>query len=93
MAGCLNMVKIARYATILPLGSVEKSCHRRGVSVHEITSPQIVRTISLAWLRTRACRPAEAEFLDELRLAFGAAHPVVLAAASRDFYGPTRQLA
>jgi LysR family nitrogen assimilation transcriptional regulator len=93
MAGCLNMVKIARYATILPLGSVEKSCHRRGVSVHEIVDPQIVRTISLARLRARACRPAEAEFLDELRLAFGGPHPVALAAASRDFYGPTRQLA
>jgi LysR family nitrogen assimilation transcriptional regulator len=92
MAGCLNMVKIARYATVLPLGSVEKSCHRRGVSVHEIVNPQIVRTISLVRLRARASRPAEAEFLDELRLAFGAPHPVALATASRDFYGPTRQL-
>jgi DNA-binding transcriptional LysR family regulator len=92
MAGCLNMVKIARYATILPLGSVEKSCHRRGVSVHEIVTPQIVRTISLARLRAKACRPAEAEFLDELRLAFGAPQPIALAAISRDFYGPSRQL-
>jgi len=91
MAGCLNMVKIARYATILPLGSVSKSCRRRGVRAHEITDPQILRTISLARLRAKACRPAEAAFLDELRLAFGAPHPAFLAATSSDFYGPTHQ--
>ncbi|HEY3149922.1 MAG TPA: LysR family transcriptional regulator, partial [Dongiaceae bacterium] len=82
MAACLNMVKIARYATILPHGSVGKSCHRRGVSAHEITDPQILRTISLARLRARPCRPAEAEFLDELRFAFGTPHPASLAATS-----------
>jgi DNA-binding transcriptional LysR family regulator len=91
MAGCLNMVKIARYATLLPHGSVAQSSGRRGVSVHEIVEPQIVRTISLARLRGKACRPAEAEFLDELRLAFGAPHPAAFAVASRDFYGPARQ--
>jgi DNA-binding transcriptional LysR family regulator len=91
MAGCLNMVKIARYATILPHGSVGKSCHRRGVSVHEITDPQIMRTVSLARLRARACRPGEAEFLDELRHAFGTARPASLAATSSEFYGPARQ--
>jgi DNA-binding transcriptional LysR family regulator len=91
MAGCLNMVKIARYATILPHGSVGASSHRRGVSVHEIVDPQIVRTISLARLRARACRATEAEFLDEVRLAFAAPHAAALAAASRDFYGPARQ--
>ena len=90
MAGCLNMVKIARYATILPYGSVGASCHRRGVSVHEIVDPQIVRTISLARLRAKACRAAEAEFLEELRLAFAAPHTAALAASS-DFYGPARQ--
>ena len=91
MAGCLNLVKIARYATILPHGSIGESCRRRGVSVHEIVDPQILRTVSLARLRSRTCRPAEAAFLDELRLAFTAPHPAAIAATSRDFYGPARQ--
>jgi DNA-binding transcriptional LysR family regulator len=91
MAGCLNMVKIARYATILPMGSVYKSSHRRGVSVHEIVDPQIVRTICLARLRAKPCRPAEADFLDELRQAFGKADLVPAGVPSRDFYGPARQ--
>jgi DNA-binding transcriptional LysR family regulator len=70
MAGCLNMVKIGRYATILPMGSVYKSSNRRGVSVHEIKDPQIVRTICLARARNTSGRQAEADFLEELRLAF-----------------------
>lgn len=92
MAGCLNMVKIARYATILPMGSVYKSSNRRGVSVHEIEAPQIVRTICLARLRSKPSRAAETDFLDELRLAFAkpAADPPVIA-PSTDFYGPARQ--
>ena len=91
MAGCLNMVKIARYATLLPMGSVYESRGRRGVSVHEIADPQIVRTICLARLRSKPCRDAETDFLAELRLAFAppADRPVV--PASRDFYGPARQ--
>jgi DNA-binding transcriptional LysR family regulator len=91
MAGCLNMVKIARYATILPQGSVGKSSQRRGVSVHEIIDPQIVRTICLARLRAKSCRAAEAEFLDELRLAFGAVPAMPVPTPSTDFYSPTRQ--
>ena len=91
MAGCLNMVKIARYATILPQGSVGQSSQRRGVSVHEIVDPQIARTICLARLRAKACRAAEADFLDELRLAFGAAPLPALPPASREFYSPARQ--
>jgi LysR family nitrogen assimilation transcriptional regulator len=70
MAGCLNMVKIGRYATILPMGSVYKSSNRRGVSVHEIRDPQIVRTICLARARNKPGREAEADFLEALRLAF-----------------------
>ncbi|MBV8392825.1 MAG: LysR family transcriptional regulator, partial [Alphaproteobacteria bacterium] len=91
MAGCLNMVKIARYATILPLGSVYKSSDRRGVSVHEIVDPPIVRTICLARLRAKPCRLAEADFLDELRRAFGKADPAPASLPSTDFYGPARQ--
>jgi len=91
MAGCLNMVKIARYATILPLGSVYKSSDRRGVSVHEIVEPQIVRTICLARLRSKPCRTAEADFLDELRRAFGKGGLAPEGVPSRDFYGPARQ--
>jgi DNA-binding transcriptional LysR family regulator len=93
MAGCLNMVKIARYATLLPMGSVYESRERRGVNVHEIVDPQIVRTICLARLRSKPCREAEIDFLDELRQAFGkAAHrQLPPPGPSRDFYGPARQ--
>ena len=70
MAGCLNMVKLARYATILPMGSVYKSRGRRGLNVHEIRDPQIVRTICLARPRNKPCGEAELNLLKELRLAF-----------------------
>jgi DNA-binding transcriptional LysR family regulator len=91
MAGCLNMVKIARYATILPLGSVYKSSDRRGVSVHEIVDPQIVRTICLTRLRSKPCRVAAADFLDELRRAFGKADMAPAGLSSRNFYDPAQQ--
>ena len=91
MAGCLNMVKIARYATILPLGSVCNGSNRRGLSVHEIVDPEVVRTICIARLRSKPSRAAEADFLDELRQAFGKADPAPAGALSSDFYGPARQ--
>ncbi len=91
MAGCLNMVKIARYATLLPMGSVYESRGRRGVSVHEIVDPQIVRTICLARLRSKPCREAETDFLAELRQAFARPADRPMVPASRDFYGPARQ--
>jgi DNA-binding transcriptional LysR family regulator len=75
MAGCLNMVKIGRYATLLPLGSVASSSHRRGVSVHEIQDPQILRTVCLARARSRPRGPAETAFLDALRAAFSVRLP------------------
>lgn len=70
MAGCLSLVKIARYATILPMGSVYKSRDRRRLSVHEIKEPRIVRTICLARSRIKSSSAAERNFLEELRLAF-----------------------
>lgn len=78
MAGCLNLVKIGHYATILPMGSVYKSSRRRGLAIHEIKDPQILRTICLAQVRNRPCREAETAFLDELRRAFSgpAHHPI-----------------
>jgi hypothetical protein len=100
------MVKLARYATLLPMGSVYKSRHRRGLSVHEITDPQIVRTICLARVRNKPCGEAEMNLLDELRLAFaGPAEPPVArlgaplppasvrtpSMTSTDFYGSSRQ--
>ena len=80
MAGCLNMVKIGRYATLLPLGSVAASSHRRGVSVHEIQDPQIVRTVCLARARKKPCGPAEAALLDALRAAFSVRLPGIFMA-------------
>jgi hypothetical protein len=59
--------------------------------VHEIVHPQIERTICLARLRAKTCRAAEAEFLDELRLAFGAASLTPVPTPSMDFYSPARQ--
>ncbi|MDB5393617.1 MAG: hypothetical protein JWM91_1123 [Rhodospirillales bacterium] len=70
MAGCLSLVKIARYATILPMGSVYKSRDRRRLSVHEIREPRIIRTMCLARSRVKPSSPAERNFLEELRLAF-----------------------
>jgi DNA-binding transcriptional LysR family regulator len=70
MAGCLSFVKIARYATILPMGSVYKSSDRRRLSVHEIREPHIVRTMCLARSRVKPSSAAERNFLEELRLAF-----------------------
>jgi LysR family nitrogen assimilation transcriptional regulator len=70
MAGCLSFVKIARYATILPMGSVYKSSDRRRLSVHEIREPRIVRTMCLARSRVKPSSAAERNFLEELRLAF-----------------------
>jgi DNA-binding transcriptional LysR family regulator len=70
MAGCLSFVKIARYATILPMGSVYKSSDRRRLSVHEIREPRIVRTMCLARSRVKPTSAAERNFLEELRLAF-----------------------
>jgi LysR family nitrogen assimilation transcriptional regulator len=78
MAGCLSLVKIARYATILPMGSVYKSHDRRGLSVHEIVEPRIVRNICLARNREKPCGEAALNLIDELRLAFAdAADPLI----------------
>ncbi|TWT02594.1 LysR substrate-binding domain-containing protein [Reyranella sp. CPCC 100927] len=70
MAACLNLVKIGDCATILPTGSVNRSRHRRGLAIHEIKDPQIVRSVCLARARSKPYRDAETAFLVELRQAF-----------------------
>lgn len=90
MAGCLNMVKIGRYATLLPLGSVASSSQRRGVSVHEIQDPQIVRTVCLARTRKEPCGPAEAALLDALRAAFSIRLPGIFMARRESLNEPIR---
>jgi DNA-binding transcriptional LysR family regulator len=70
MATCLSLVKIARYATILPMGSVYQSCDRRRLSIHEISEPRIVRKICLARARNDSCGEAALNFIGELRSAF-----------------------
>lgn len=92
MAGCLNMVKIGRYATLLPVGSVATSSHRRGVSVHEIRDPQILRTVCLARARNKPCGAAEAAFLDALRAAFAARLPGIFMARRASLNEPVRAL-
>lgn len=73
MAACLSLVKIAPYATILPLGSLYKSRDRRGLSVHEIREPRIVRKICLVRSRSEPCSEAAMNFIEELRSAFASA--------------------
>lgn len=90
MAGCLNMVKIGRYATLLPLGSVASSSQRRGVSVHEIEDPQIVRTVCLARTRKKPCSPSETALLDALRAAFSIRLPGIFMARRESLNEPIR---
>ena len=92
MAGCLNMVKIGRYATLLPMGSVAQSSHRRGVSIHEIRDPQILRTVCLARARNKPCGAAEGAFLDALRAAFGARLPGIFMARRDSLNEPASAL-
>jgi DNA-binding transcriptional LysR family regulator len=80
MATCLSLVKIARYATILPLGSVYKSCDRRRLSIHEISEPRIVRKICLARTRNDSCGEAALNFISELRSAFAVGDGPAMAA-------------
>jgi LysR family nitrogen assimilation transcriptional regulator len=92
MAGCLNMVKIGRYATLLPMGSVAQSSHRRGVSIHEIRDPQILRTVCLARARNKPCGAVEGAFLDALRAAFGARLPGIFMARRDSLNEPVSAL-
>jgi DNA-binding transcriptional LysR family regulator len=85
MATCLSLVKIARYATILPLGSVYKSCDRRRLSIHEISEPRIVRKICLARTRNDSCGAAALNFISELRSAFAVGDAPAMAAIAANF--------
>src|SRR5690606_21732568 len=67
----LSVVRIARYATILPLGAVYKSRNRRGLSIHEIQQPRIAREICLARQAGVSSNPAAMDLIAELRIAFG----------------------
>lgn len=71
LATALSVVKIARYATILPLGAVYKSRNRRGLTIHEIREPCIAREICLAWQAGVPTNTAAMELIAELRIAFG----------------------
>jgi DNA-binding transcriptional LysR family regulator len=86
MATCLSLIRIARYATILPMGSVYKSRDRRSLSIHEISEPRIVRKICLARARNDSCSEAALNFIGELRSAFagteGASMTSIMAAVS-----------
>ena len=70
MAAALSLVKIGRYATILPVGAIHKSSDRRRLSIHEICEPQILRSICLVKLRNELPESATQEFIEELRTAF-----------------------
>lgn len=70
MAAAISLVKIGRYATILPVGAIHKSSDRRRLSIHEICEPQILRSICLVKLRNELPESATQEFIEELRAAF-----------------------
>jgi DNA-binding transcriptional LysR family regulator len=70
MAAALRFIKVAPYATILPLGSVYKSRRRRQLRVHEICEPRITRHICLARARREPSSPDALQLMAELRSAF-----------------------
>lgn len=70
MAAAISLVKMGRYATILPVGAIYKSRDRRRLSIHEICEPQILRSICLAQLKNELSDGAAQDFIAELRLAF-----------------------
>jgi DNA-binding transcriptional LysR family regulator len=76
MAAAISLVKMGRYATILPVGAIFKSRDRRRLSIHEICEPQILRSICLAQLRNELTDGATQDFISELRLAFSHAGEV-----------------
>jgi LysR family nitrogen assimilation transcriptional regulator len=70
MAAAISLVKIGRYATILPVGAIYKSRDRRRLSIHEICEPRVLRSICLVKLRNELAESATQEFIEELRMAF-----------------------
>jgi DNA-binding transcriptional LysR family regulator len=70
MSTALSLVKIAPYATILPVGAIYKSFDRRRLAVHEICEPKIKRSICLAQVKNEHVTEAGQYFVDELRAAF-----------------------
>lgn len=70
MAAAIGLVKLGRYATILPVGAIYKSRDRRRLSIHEICKPHILRSICLVKLRNELPESATQEFIEELRIAF-----------------------
>ncbi|MET4385429.1 DNA-binding transcriptional LysR family regulator [Bradyrhizobium sp. F1.4.3] len=73
MAAAISLVKIGRYATILPTGAIHKSTDRRRLSIHTIRAPRILRSICLVRMRNEMPDPAAQEFIEELRSAFSSA--------------------
>jgi len=73
MAAAISLVKIGRYATILPTGAIHKSTDRRRLSIHPIRAPRILRSICLVRMRNEIPDPAAQEFIEELRSAFSSA--------------------
>lgn len=73
MAAAIGLVKIGRYATILPTGAIHKSTDRRRLSIHTIHAPRILRSICLVRMRSEIPDPAAQEFIEELRSAFSSA--------------------
>ena len=70
MAAAISLVKMGRYATVLPVGAIYNSRDRRRLSIHEILDPQIVRNICLAHMKSELLNGVTQDFISELRAAF-----------------------
>lgn len=75
MVTALSLVKIAPFATILPIGSVYKSSYRRELTVHVISEPRVMRMVCLARAARDPFGPHMLDFIEELHFAFGTAAP------------------
>jgi DNA-binding transcriptional LysR family regulator len=69
MAAAIGLVKLGRYATILPVGTIYKSRDRRMLLIHETCEPHILRNVFLVRLRNKLPQTATQEFIEELRIA------------------------
>jgi DNA-binding transcriptional LysR family regulator len=73
MTAAISLVKMGRYATILPVGAIYKSRERRRLSIHEISDPRIARNICLVQMRNGSVDSVTQDFIAELRAAFSRA--------------------
>jgi LysR family nitrogen assimilation transcriptional regulator len=70
MAAALRLVRSGPYATVLPVGAILRSSARRGLAVHGIEAPRLMRELCLARSRAVPARQPVLALMRELRAAF-----------------------